>query len=57
MIRHEKVISGCFLEPLMPVEGHVLNSGKSTVGEEEEIEKSVRDDCVVRTFNDAGKGP
>ena len=57
MIRHEVVIGGCFLKPLKPVEGHILNGGESTVGEEEEIEKSMGNNRVVRTFNHAGKGP
>lgn len=55
VVRHIEVLllEGRRLETLGAVPGHVLDGDKGPVGEEEEVEQAVADDCVVRALNDA----
>ena len=44
------------METLEAVPGHVLDGDERALGEEEEIEVSVGDDCVVCALDYGGKG-
>ena len=57
MVRHVEVLllEGRGLEALGAVPGHVLNGDQGAVGEEQEVEQAVADDCVVSALDDAGK--
>jgi len=54
MVRNEEVLGRGRrgLESLQTVPGHVLDGDQGAVGEEEEIEKTVADHCVVCALDD-----
>ena len=57
VIRHKQVLCRCFLEPLVPVPRHVLDSNKSTIGEEQEIKETVSDDGIISALDNARQRP
>ena len=58
MIWHIEILAGgrSSLEPLCAVPCHVLDCDEGPVGEEQEIEEAVADDCVVCTLDDRRQG-
>lgn len=52
-IRHDLLLRGRFLEPLYATPGQILQSERGTVGQDQAVQSSVRDDRLLRTLNHA----
>lgn len=52
MVRYKELFSRLLLEPLLPTPRHILNHQERTVGDENHIQRTMRDDRPVQLLND-----